>query len=194
MGILVKIIFIFSLILQTNYCWSGVGSCTQDDDAIINEALSYEVKNNYRANSNDIVIMYDGIVKPPKKFFSRGNSFLKFSNEAIESLFLRSSESGIRTFISSNKQVVFVGHDSIDQLFDGYKSTPELLWERFYVVFPDAIGMINASVPGYDKRRKQAIVYFVRQSGVLSAEGFVVRLRCKQGQWSADYRKSLWVS
>ena len=84
--------------------------------------------------------------------------------------------------------------DNRRSLFPQKYADADAEWRAFYQAFPDAAGMINVSLPGYSHDGAEALVYLEWQGGSLAAEGFVLRLACRQGMWHVKERLSQWVS
>ena len=67
-------------------------------------------------------------------------------------------------------------------------------WEPFYDRFPTSGGFITLSMPGFNKAKDQAIVYYARTSGGLSGRGYMVILAKKGYRWNILKAIEIWIA
>ncbi|MHB1457527.1 MAG: hypothetical protein ACYC0V_11500 [Armatimonadota bacterium] len=85
-------------------------------------------------------------------------------------------------------KVRLIDAKEIDRIFaHGY-------WQAFNKRFPGSSGLMKFSLPGYDKDRNMAIVYFDHRMNVRSGYGSIFLLRRKGGIWKVDWEQGLWRS
>jgi len=67
-------------------------------------------------------------------------------------------------------------------------------WNNFYKKYPGAQGILLFSRVGFDRRRKQALVYAGDQSNYLGGAGYLVLLARKDGTWVVIKQAMIWIS
>ena len=67
-------------------------------------------------------------------------------------------------------------------------------WDSFYKKYPGAQGILSFSRVGFDRQRKQALVYFGNQRQVLDGAGYLALLAKKDRTWVMVKQTMIWIS
>lgn len=67
-------------------------------------------------------------------------------------------------------------------------------WDSFNDAFPDADGLVKVSLPVFFADGKSAVVYLVKQCGVLCGAGFYIELKQTTAEWQVSRREAAWIS
>ncbi len=113
------------------------------------------------------------------------------------------SEQTFNDFVHKNKEVqklkdnfkielkrTLIKKDEIEDIFTGGENN----WEKFYKRFPDSGGYIGLSRVGFDKQKKQAIVYMEHYCGDLCASGYFLLLKKGKEGWKVVSGYMPWIS
>ncbi|MDQ3220722.1 MAG: hypothetical protein M3Q26_08250 [Acidobacteriota bacterium] len=74
-----------------------------------------------------------------------------------------------------------------------YNATEEG-WKKFHDTFPGSAGYIMLSNIGFDRSRKQALVYFVHWCGYVCGSGHYILLDKVEKQWRVAAIGGIWIS
>jgi hypothetical protein len=165
-------------------------SCAIDDSAVIDASLAYESAHHWRLRGSQTLVLYDELVAPESAFL-QGN---EIDGVAARSLIERTTHV-LRLETAPNvKEIVFVPSSEVTKIFGSKPRSGEGAWKDFYSKFPNARGLISMSAPGYNLTKCTAVVYVLRQSGVMASEGKFVTLRFDGGRWVVKRSIRAWVS
>lgn len=90
--------------------------------------------------------------------------------------------------LKTSCQVRLIDAKEIDRIFShGY-------WQAFNKRFPRSSGLMKFSLPGYNKNRNTALVYFDHRTNVKSGYGSIILLERKDGIWKKKWEQWLWLS
>jgi hypothetical protein len=73
-------------------------------------------------------------------------------------------------------------------------TSADYFWRAFAAMFPNAVGTVSLSPPGYSRSGDQAVVYVEHGCGSLCGEGRIVWLRRTDGRWRIVRTHGVWVS
>lgn len=119
------------------------------------------------------------------------------------------SESALDDFAKKNKQVstlerrfkfkvkyVLISDEELDGFFkDGFPGEGfERSWKQFYEKYPGSPGYIWLSRAGFDKEKREAVVYVGYMCEQLCGGGVYLRLVRKDDGWKVEQSAGIWVS
>ncbi|HQU90959.1 MAG TPA: hypothetical protein PLK77_01610 [Pyrinomonadaceae bacterium] len=128
-----------------------------------------QVKIRLNALSDDTIAGYEAVRKT--------EAALKMKFE-IPLKYLLLSDSNLREIFSSPNE---------------HQRTPEQ-WEEFYKLYPKSAGFNSFSRVGFDKTRRNALVYFVNWCGPLCGTGTYVHLENGEKGWVVKQSAGMWIS
>jgi|ERR1700675_72950 len=104
------------------------------------------------------------------------------------------------SFILSNKLTLstpyhLVSAQDLRQLFHRKgESVDSREWKSFYEKYPGSSGIIAFSRVGFNKKRNQALVYVMHQSGLVGGSGVFYVLSKQSGFWEVQNQAVIWLS
>ena len=94
----------------------------------------------------------------------------------------------INPYIEFNLPHTLVSDIELKQLTKGGK------WAEFYRRYPNSRGIVSLSRVGFNKKKTQALLYFVKQYDAEGAEGFLVLLAKRGKEWKRIAQVDVWIS
>jgi len=97
-----------------------------------------------------------------------------------------------KNFSVAPKEVELITKERFDEIFqkDGVING----WETFYTAYPDSKGYIIFGSIGYNDSKTEAIVEVAHVYGSLGADGLMIVLENKNGEWKVRQTVHLWIS
>lgn len=108
----------------------------------------------------------------------------------------RKSEIKLKRNFDISQKYVLVDDAQLKKIFSNpseYDRTIEQ-WQEFYKVFPDSAGFNSFSRVGFDKARRNALVYFVNWCGGLCGTGTYVHVEKRENGWVVKETAGMWIS
>lgn len=108
----------------------------------------------------------------------------------------RKSEIELKRDLDIPLRYVLLGDTQLRKIFSSpneYHRTAEQ-WQEFYEVFPDSAGFNSFSRVGFDKDRRNGLVYFVNWCGELCGTGTYVHVEKRKDGWVVKEAAGMWIS
>jgi len=108
----------------------------------------------------------------------------------------RKKEVGLRSKFNIPFKYSLISDDQIRKIFVGPgKSDPNLdQWTQFYETYPRSAGYNSFSRVGFDKKARNALVFFVNSCGSLCATGTYVHVELRDNGWTVKEAAQMWIS
>ena len=112
--------------------------------------------------------------------------------EIISSFISRNSLPGVHKGAVQNSEkynVVTITELEISEL-RGWGS----FWDRFYIKYPYAFGLVNLSRVGFNSDKTEGMLYIGYSWGRLAGRGYLMKFRKINGQWIITNESLMWLS
>lgn len=107
---------------------------------------------------------------------------------------IRTSESSLEPKFDTKFKYVFVSDKKLEEIFKDKNERANDPWADFYKNYPGSAGYNSFSRVGYDKAKRNALVYFVNWCGSLCGTGSYVHLQKGENGWAVKNAGGMWIS
>lgn len=140
----------------------------------------------------------DYALSPNKEFWENVKILLgSLSDETIAGYeHARKIEIDVKAKLDIPFKYSLVSSEQVRKIFDsGTDFVPTIdQWTRFYEIYPKSGGYNSFSRVGFDKKGRQALVYFVNSCGSLCGTGTFVLLEKGENDWVVRSTARIWIS
>jgi hypothetical protein len=121
-------------------------------------------------------------------YFCKGKYEMPLPADVGANLVSRNIKSVSLEGFNPRRKTTLVGKKALDVIFK------ESTWDTFYKKYSAREGLITLSLPGYNKDRTLAALYFDHRSGGLSGVGDILFLEKGNGGWKVKWQYNIWIS
>lgn len=106
----------------------------------------------------------------------------------------RKNESDLKAKLDIPLEYVLISDSDLLKFFPTEQGRTLEQWNEFYKLYPSSAGYNSFSKVGFDKQRKNALVYFINWCGPLCGTGTYVLVEKGENGWTVKNAAMIWIS
>jgi len=106
----------------------------------------------------------------------------------------RKDESNLKPKLDIPLEYALISDSDLRKFFPTEQGRTIEQWNEFYKLYPSSAGYNSFSKVGFDKQRKNALVYFINWCGPLCGTGTYVLVEKGENGWTVKNAAMMWIS